>query len=55
MVGEADLAVLLRSMEPELQGVAYGYAVTDLPVPAEFARIAEPEGMTCLLYTSRCV
>ena len=48
MVGEADLAVLLRSMEPELQGVAYGYAVTDLPVPAEFARIAEPEGMTVI-------
>lgn len=46
--GETDLAVLLRSMEPELRGRDWGFAVADA-VPqgmAPFAVIAEDEGLT---------
>ena len=48
MAGEADLAVLLRSMRPELHAEAHGYAVTDAAVVGAFARIAEAEGMTVI-------
>ncbi len=49
MSGEMDLTVLLRSMEPVLDGVPYGYGV--VPVGATipggvFAQIAEAEGVT---------
>ena len=51
MSGGMDLAVLLRHMEPILDGVPYGYGVLPLGamVPgklAPFAVIAEAEGMT---------
>lgn len=48
MSGEADLAVLLRAMQPELHVQAYGYAVTDVAVVGAFAQIAETEGMTVI-------
>ncbi len=48
MSGEADLAVLLRSMEPVLHAEAYGYVVTDRAVPGAFAMIAEAEGGTVI-------
>ena len=48
MAGEAALAVLLRSMRPELHAEAYGHAVTDAPLVEAFARIAEAEGMTVI-------
>ena len=48
MAGEADLAVLLRSMQPELHGAPYGYAVTAVSVPGAFAQVAEAEGMTVI-------
>jgi uncharacterized protein len=49
MSGEMDLAVLLRSMEPVLDRVPYGYGVVPLGavVPdGVFAVIAEAEGVT---------
>lgn len=48
MAGEADLAVLLRSMQPELHAAAYGYAVTGAAVLGAFAQIAEAEGVTVI-------
>ena len=48
MAGQADLAVLLRSMQPELHTTAYGYAVTDRAVVWAFAQVAEAEGMTVI-------
>jgi len=48
MSGEADLAVLLQSMEPELHPDVYGYVVTDRAVPGAFAMIAEAEGGTVI-------
>lgn len=48
MAGQADLAVLLRSMQPELHTTAYGYAVTDRAVVGAFAQVAEAEGMTVI-------
>ena len=48
MAGEADLAVLLRAMQPELHAAAYGYAVTAVSVPGAFAQMAEAEGMTVI-------
>jgi len=48
MAGEADLAVLLRSMRPELHAAAYGYAVTDTAVVGAFAQVAEAEGTTVI-------
>ncbi len=48
MAGQADLAVLLRSMQPELHTTAYGYAVTDGEVVGAFAQVAEAEGMTVI-------
>ena len=32
MAGEVDLAMWLRSMQPELHAAAYGYVVTDTAV-----------------------
>lgn len=49
MSGEMDLAVLLRSMEPVLHAVPYGYGLIPkgAAVPeGAFAVIAEAEGMT---------
>lgn len=49
MSGEMDLAVLLRSMEPVLHAVPYGYGLISkgAAVPeGAFAVIAEAEGMT---------
>lgn len=55
MSGEMDLAVLLRSMEPVLDAVPYGYGVTAVgvavPVGA-FAVIAEAEGVTVVAEVS---
>ncbi|WP_426033079.1 ACT domain-containing protein [Cypionkella sp. TWP1-2-1b2] len=48
MAGEADLAVLLRSMQPELHGSAYTYAATDTAVVGAFAQVAESERMTVI-------
>ena len=48
MAGEADLAFLLRSMEPVLHADAYGYVVTDRAVPGAFAMIAGAEGGTVI-------
>lgn len=47
-MGEMDLAVLLRGMEPVLHAAPYGYAVWQggvLPFAA-FATVAEAEGLT---------
>ena len=49
MSGEMDLAILLRSMEPVLHAVPYGYGLISkgAAVPeGAFAVIAEAEGMT---------
>ncbi|GLS85608.1 transporter [Cypionkella aquatica] len=48
MAGEADLAVLLRVMRPELHAQAYGYAVSDQAIAGAFAQICEAEGMTVI-------
>lgn len=47
-MAESDLAVLLRTMEPELHPEPYGYAVwTDgLPLISPFATVSEGEGTT---------
>jgi hypothetical protein len=46
-MAEADLAVLLRTMEPELFPEPYGFAVWEGTVPfAPFATVAEAEGLT---------
>ena len=46
-MGERDLRVLLRTMEPVLHPEPYGFAVREgaLP-PGTFATVAEAEGMT---------
>lgn len=47
-MGERDLALLLRGMQPVLQDVAYGFAVWPggaMPF-APFATVAEDEGLT---------
>jgi uncharacterized protein len=54
MSGEMDLAILLRSMEPVLDAVPYGYSVCAMgdAVPAgAFAMIAEAEGKTVVATT----
>lgn len=50
MTGEADLAVLLRTMTPELALQEYGYGVlaAEQSVAGPFALIAEAEGMTVI-------
>lgn len=50
MAGEADLRVLLRSMQPDLHDVPYGFGVVKQgqAVPDCFARIVEPEGVTAI-------
>jgi len=46
-MGETDLKVLLRTMEPVLHPEPYGYAVWDGPLPERtFAVVAEAEGRT---------
>ncbi|THD85004.1 ACT domain-containing protein [Aliigemmobacter aestuarii] len=48
MTGETDLAVLLRSMQPDLRGKDWGFAVAHA-VPEgilPFATVAEDEGLT---------
>lgn len=46
-MGEMDLAVLLRSMEPVLHGEPYGFAVWEGVLPFRpFATVAEAEGLT---------
>lgn len=55
MSGEMDLAVLLRSMEPVLDAVPYGYgvvAVGDTVPSGAFAVIAEVEGVTVVAEVS---
>jgi uncharacterized protein len=55
MSGEMDLAVLLRSMEPVLDAVPYGYGVMPdgARAPAgAFAVIAEAEGVTVVAQAS---
>ena len=46
-MGELDLAVLLRTMEPVLHPEPYGYAVWTGALPiGTFATVAEAEGLT---------
>ena len=46
-MGELDLAVLLRSMEPVLHAEPYGFAVREGALPFQpFATVAEAEGLT---------
>lgn len=47
-MGETNLTLLLRGMEPELQGRPYGYGLwTGKALPfAPFATVAEAEGLT---------
>lgn len=46
-MGETDLAVLLRSMEPVLHPEPYGFAVWEGALPFQpFATVAEAEGLT---------
>lgn len=47
-MAESDLAVLLRTMEPELHPEPYGYAVwtAGLPLISPFATVSEGEGTT---------
>jgi uncharacterized protein len=48
MTAIGDLAVLLRSMEPDLHSAPYGFGIVAEAdwVPGAFAMIAEAEGMT---------
>ena len=53
MSGEMDLAALLRSMEPILDAVPYGYGLADVGAKLPdsdrvFAVIAEAEGITVI-------
>jgi uncharacterized protein len=46
-MGETDLKVLLRSMEPVLQSEPYGFQVWEGPLTFRpFATVAEDEGLT---------
>ena len=46
-MAERDLAVLLRTMDPELHAAPYGIAVADGALPFQpFATVAESEGLT---------
>ena len=46
-MGELDLTVLLRSMEPVLHDEPYGFAVWEGALPFQpFATVAEAEGLT---------
>ena len=46
-MGERDLRVLLRTMEPVLHPEPYGFAVREGALPSgTFATVAEAEGMT---------
>ena len=49
-MGERNLTVLLRSMEPELQPMPYGFALWhgDVLQVAPFATVAEAEGLTVI-------
>ena len=52
-MAETNLAVLLRTMEPVLFPMPYGYAVWAGPVPfAPFATVAEAEGVTIVALLS---
>jgi len=48
MAGLGDLTVLLRSMEPELHDMPYGFGLTQAAtwVPGAFAMMVEDEGVT---------
>ena len=43
-----DLQLLLSHMAPVLHPTPYGYAVTDIAVPGNFATVAEDEGLTVI-------
>jgi hypothetical protein len=53
-MGETDLKVLLRSMEPVLHDEPYGFAIRDGEVPFRpFATVAEAEGLTVVALLSQ--